>query len=81
MVSFRVPNFHDLIKRLENLSNIIAKCSNLFDFKTDRCAACHTFILHVHACRKLNRLCISVDVIFSVGSPFFGGDLGQELFR
>ena len=32
MVSFRVPNFHDLIERLENLSNFISKCSNLFDF-------------------------------------------------
>ena len=32
MVSFTVPNFHDLIERLENLSNFIFKCSNLFDF-------------------------------------------------
>ena len=31
MVSFRVPNFHNLIERLENLSNFISKCSNLFD--------------------------------------------------
>ena len=31
IVSFRVPNFHDIIQRLENLSNLISKCSNLFD--------------------------------------------------
>ena len=32
MVSLRVPNFHDLIERLENLSDFISECSNLFDF-------------------------------------------------
>ena len=32
MVSFRVSNFHDLIERLTNFSNLISKCSNLFDF-------------------------------------------------
>ena len=32
MASFRVPNVHSLIKRLENLSNLISKGSNLFDF-------------------------------------------------
>ena len=31
MELFRVPNFHDLIERLENLNNLIFKCSNLFD--------------------------------------------------
>ena len=32
MVSFRIPNFHDLIERLENLTNLISKCLDLFDF-------------------------------------------------
>ena len=32
MISFRVPNFHDLIEGFENLTNLISKCSNLFDF-------------------------------------------------
>ena len=36
MLSFRVPNFHDLIERKENLGNLIFKCSNLFDFVTHK---------------------------------------------
>ena len=36
MVPFKVPNFHDLIERLENLSNLISKCSNLFDLYAHR---------------------------------------------
>ena len=30
--SITVPNFHDLIKREENMCNLISKCSNFFDF-------------------------------------------------
>ena len=33
--------------------------------ETDLCAACHDFAFHVHACRRLNRLCILADVVFS----------------
>ena len=35
MVYFRVLNFHNLIERLENLSNFISKCSNLFEVYLD----------------------------------------------
>ena len=43
MVSFRVPNFHDLIKRLENLTNLISNarmclifsCTQTFNRKND----------------------------------------------
>ena len=45
--------------------------------ETDIWAACHAFILHVHACGRLSRLCVSSDVFF-LCFPF-RGDFGQEL--
>ena len=38
--------------------------------ETDLYAGCHTFTLHVHAWGKQKRLCVLVEIIFSLVLPF-----------
>ena len=48
--NIRFPNFHELIKRLENLSNLISKCSNLFDFVMHTDIQVILLLYYLHFC-------------------------------